>query len=62
MDDEIANAVGKWVELADLVMERIEPIANPTGARKKELPQAVMADIKMFGDIGNVIKLKGIMQ
>jgi hypothetical protein len=62
VNNKIANTVRIGVEFANRVMKSIEPIADPARTAKIEFAERVMPNIKMFGDIRDVIELKIIME
>ena len=62
MNNKIANSIGVAGEFADRIMKSIEPGTDLARATKIELAERVMANIKMLGDIRNIIELKIIME
>ena len=61
MNDNIAYAIGKRVKFTDTIVDGIKPITYPAATREKKLPKSMVSYIKIFGDVGNVIKLKRVM-
>jgi hypothetical protein len=62
MNSDVANAIIERIEFIDFVIKRIEPITDPARSGKKEVAKGIMADIEMFVDVGNIIKLQLITE
>jgi hypothetical protein len=62
VNNQIANPVRIGVEFANRVMKSVKPIADPARTAKIELAERVMPNIKMLGDIRDIIELKIIME
>jgi hypothetical protein len=58
----VTDTIEKWVKAIDLVINRIEPKTDPAGVPKKEPAERVVPDMKIFGNVGYIIKLKIVMQ
>ena len=58
MNQYISNAIAERIELPNFIMKRVEPVADPAGARKKEVFESIMADLKMLRDVSDIIELK----
>lgn len=62
MNNEIAYAIRERVEFFNRIIECVEPITDPTRSAEIEFIEGVVPNIEMFGDIGDVVKLKIVVE
>ena len=62
MDYNSSDTIGKRIKFADRILQGIEPEYYPSSTGKIEVMECVVADIKIFSDVGNIIELKIVIK